>query len=436
MLNFLWIVLVVGGVLLGAWNGRLAEIGPAAFEAAKNAVMGLALPLGGLMALWLGFMRLAEKAGLIQALAGALRPLLARLFPDVPVRHPAMGSMVMNMAANMLGLSNAATPLGLRAMQDLEKINPHPGTASNAMCTFLAINTSSVQLIPATAVAILATAGAEHPTAIIGSAFLATLVSTMVGLIVVKTLEKWPGYRLPAVAEERRLALAEELRREEAEELAAESVKLSRGGKLILVLFLVGLVVAGREVVLRGMEGGASAVASVVEALSILAVPALFAFFPLFAVLKKVPVYEEFIEGAKEGITVALRIIPFLVAILAAIAIFRAAGGVELCARLLAPVLAFAGVPVDVLPLMMVRPLSGSGALGIFSEIAQTHGGDSFTARLAGTILGSTETTFYVLAVYFGSVAVRRARHAVPAGLAADLCGMAAAVLICRWLFL
>lgn len=435
MLNILWIALVVGGITLGAITGRLAELGPAAFEAAKNAVMNLALPLGGLMALWLGFMRLAEKAGLIQALAGVLRPVLTRLFPDVPVRHPAMGSMVMNMAANMLGLSNAATPLGLRAMQDLEKINPHPGTASNAMCTFLAINTSSVQLIPATAVAILATAGSTQPTAIIGSAFLATLASTAAGLITVKALEKWPHYRLPAPAPERTAELEAELRSEEEELAAARTNRLSLPRRLLLVLFFCGLAWAAGPLFQAAIARGTSGIAALIETLSILAVPALFAFFPLFALLKGVPVYEEFVEGAKEGIQVALRIIPFLVAILAAIAIFRAAGGVELFAGILAPVLAWAGVPVDVLPLMMVRPLSGSGALAIFSEIAQTHGGDSFVARLAGTILGSTETTFYVLAVYFGSVAVRRTRHAVPAGLTADFFGMAASIIVCHWLF-
>lgn len=434
MLNFLWIGLVVGGVVLAAFSGKLGEIGPAAFEAAKNAVMTLALPLGGLMALWLGFMRLAEKAGLIQSLAGALRPVLRRLFPDVPARHPAMGAMVMNIAANMLGLSNAATPLGLRAMQDLQKLNPHPGTASNAMCTFLAINTSSVQLIPATAVAILATAGATQPSAIIGSAFLATLVSTAAGLIVVKTLEKWPRYRLPEPSPEQLAAVAEELRAEEAAAASGERLSLWKRG--VLLLLAAGLLVATGQLVRQEMLTGAALPSALVQALSLLAVPALFAFFPLYAALKKVPVYEEFVEGAKEGIQVALRIIPFLVAILAAIAVFRAAGGVELVAQVLAPLLGLLGVPVDVLPLMMVRPLSGSGALGIFSEIVQTHGGDSFTARLAGTILGSTETTFYVLAVYFGSVAVRRTRHAVPAGLAADFCGMLAAVLICRWLFL
>lgn len=435
MLNYIWLGLLMFSVLMGAATGRLEEVAVAAFEASKNAVLSLALPLAGVMALWLGMMRLAEKAGLIALLARALRPVLTRLFPDVPANHPAMGSMLMNMAANMLGLSNAATPLGLRAMQDLEKINPHPGTASNAMCTFLAINTSSVQLIPATAVGILAAAGSTQPTAIIGTAFVATLCSTIAGLFAVKTLEKLPVYRLAPPTSERTLEIEEELRSEESDLRNSKSHPLSLWKRATLLLLVVAMVFAGAGLFQDGVSEGRSIAVSLVEAISILAIPFLFAFFPLVAALKQVPVYEEFVEGAKEGFSVAIRILPFLVAILAAVAMFRAAGGIDLIGQALAGLLALAGIPADILPLMLIRPLSGSGALGIFSEIAQTYGGDSFQARLAGTIMGSTETTFYVLAVYFGSVAVRRARHAVPAGLFADLCGMTAAVIICRWVF-
>jgi spore maturation protein SpmA len=432
MLNSLWFALILAAVLLGLWGGSAEKLAPAAFEAARNAVMNIALPLAGLMALWLGFMRLAEKAGLIAVVARVLRPVLVRLFPDVPAHHPAMGAMVMNMAANMLGLSNAATPLGLRAMQDLEKINPHPGTASNAMCTFLAINTSSVQLIPATAVAILATAQATQPTAIIGTAFVATLCSTIAGLITVKSLERLPAYRLPPSTPERAAEVRQELER--VESAAAEDQKHPwKPWQIGVVLLLCGaFVYAGWQSVLDG-EGRLSV--RLVETISLFAIPFLFAIFPLVAILRGVSVYEEFVEGAKEGITVALRIIPFLVAILVAIGMFRAVDGIELVGRVFGGFLALLGVPLEVLPLMLVRPLSGGAALGIFSEIAQTHGGDSFIARLAGTLMGSTETTFYVLAVYFGSVAVRRTRHAVPAGLTADLAGMTAAVIICHLVF-
>ena len=192
MLNYIWLGLVVAAVLIGAWNDTLEAVGKAAFESAEYAVMKLALPLAGVMALWLGVMRLAEKAGLIQIMARALRPVMKRLFPDVPAEHPAMGSMLMNMAANILGLSNAATPLGIRAMKDLETLNPRPGVASNAMCTFLAINTSSIQLIPATAIGVLVVAHASQPFSIVTSAIIATMFSTIAGITAVKLLEKLP----------------------------------------------------------------------------------------------------------------------------------------------------------------------------------------------------------------------------------------------------
>lgn len=444
MLNYLWLGLVISAVFLAGWSGQYQELVNAAFQAAKSAVMDIALPLGGMMALWLGMMRLAEKAGLISLLAVFLRPVLKWLFPEVPSRHPAMGAIVMNTAANMIGLSNAATPIGLRAMQHLEKINPHPGTASNAMCTFLAINTSSVQLIPATAVATLAAAGAKDPTAIIGTAFAATVCSTIAGLFAVKTLERLPAYRLPVPEPARVQEIERE--REESEQSGAEQ-PLPSWAKFVLLLFFAGFlffaVRNGIAALQAGAESGAdagsgtfSAIASAaMGTISQIAVPFVFAFFPLIAFLKSIPVYEEFVEGAKEGIQVALRIIPFLVAILCAIGMFRAVGGIDLLTGILGGLLATFGVPAEVFPVMMVRPLSGGGAFALFTEIANTHGGDSFVARLAGTILGSTETTFYVIAVYFGSVAVRRTRHAVPAGLFADVVGMSAAVIVCNLVF-
>jgi spore maturation protein SpmA len=456
MLNAIWLFLIVVGVALGALTGRLGEVTAAAFDAARTAVMSLALPLAGIMALWLGIMRLAEKAGAIAVVARVLRPVLVRLFPDVPPSHPAMGSMVMNMAANMLGLANAATPLGLRAMQDLEKLNPHPGTASNAMCTFLALNTSSVQIIPATAVAILATMGASNPTGIIGTALVATTCSTVAAIVAVKFLEKLPAFALPKSEEARTPADAvpagaEEGKQETPPPMAgwrAVSVWLALAafaGLFASMAFIPGWF-EGWSRALRdllglaaGDGGGAAAPAlekgvfsRVVEALSLLAVPFFLTMFPLYAAARRVPVYEEFVEGAKEGFAVAVRIIPFLVAILAAVAVFRAAGGIDLLARAVAPVLVPMHFPPDLLPLVFMRPLSGGGALGVFSELVETHGANSLIASMGGTIMGSTETTFYVIAVYFGSVAIRRTRHAVPAGLFADLVGVIAAVTVCN----
>ena len=429
MLNYIWLGLAVLAVLLGGFSGQLQAVTNAAFEACKTAVMALALPLAGVMALWLGLMKIAEKAGLVSVLASALRPVLRWLFPDVPANHPAMGSMVMNMAANMLGLNNAATPLGLRAMQDLEKLNPRPGTATNAMCTFLAINTSSIQLIPATTVAILAAAGSKNPTIIIGTAFFATCCSTLAGIIAVKAFERLPMYALPPAPPRSETAPAEE-----GEPPAETFQRPSWWGTAVLIAFAACFAWFGWSFIQSQTEPRPPLVA-LVEAISYLAIPFLIAFFPLYGALCRVKVYEEFVEGAKEGFQVAIRIIPYLVAILAAVAMFRAAGGIDIITRAIGPALATVGFPAELMPLVLMRPLSGSGANGIFAELVQAHGPDSLIARMGASIMGSTETTFYVIAVYFGSVAIRRTRHAVPAGLCADLAGVTASVIICNLVF-
>jgi len=439
MLNYIWLGLVLSAVALGAIQGNLAEVTTGAFDAAKTAVMNIALPLAGLMAFWLGLMRLAEKSGMVAVIARALRPLMSWLFPDVPKDHPAIGAIVMNMAANMLGLANAATPLGLRAMQLLEKLNPHPGTATNAMCTFLAINTSSVQLIPATAVALLAAAGSTRPFDIVGTAFVATICSTAAGITAVKLLERLPTYRLPPLPEGFSMASVrqDDVTDDDGEPEPTASKPLSPMGWGVMVVFLgfIGWAAVSlyqKEVVTAGGGG----VRAVVGTLSVLAIPLMLAFFPLYAALKRVPVYEEFVEGAKDGFQTAVRIIPFLVAILAAIGMFRAANGITLLSQWLSPALSVIGLPDELLPLVLMRPLSGSGTTAIFSDIiSQPGAADSFSAVLGGTIMGSTETTFYVIAVYFGSVAVRRTRHAVPAGLIADVAGVAASIIICNIMF-
>ena len=430
MLNYLWLGLILSGVILGVFTGKTEAVTLATFDAAKASLMSIALPLGAVMALWLGIMRLAEKSGAVERLSGFLRPLLTRLFPDVPADHPAMGAMVMNIAANMLGLGNAATPLGLRAMQCLESLNPRPGTATNAMCTFLAINTSSVQLIPATAVGILAAAGATHPTSIIGTALVATSCSFLTGIISVKLLQRLPMFALPPVT-----ALADSAKLEEDPLPSAHSaLTLTLWKKLLLALYVA--LFAGTVWHLVASRSGESSLAiSVIQSISLVAIPFLIGFFPLYAALQGVAVYEEFIEGAKEGIQVALRIFPYLVAILVAVGIFRAAGGIDILTRLLAPLLDLIGLPTQVLPLVLVRPLSGSAATGLFAEIVKACGPDSYAAQLAGTILGGTETTLYVLAVYFGSVAIRRGRHALAAGLLADAAGVAASLVICKLVF-
>lgn len=437
MLNYLWLGLVLLAVVLGGLSQRLPEVTNAAFEAAKTAVMTIALPLIGLTALWLGVMRLAERAGMIQALARALRPALRWLFPDVPADHPAMGSMLLNLAANMIGLTNAATPLGLRAMNDLEKLNRHPGTATNAMCTFLALNTSSVQLLPTTAIGILAAAGSTQPTAIVGTALLATLCSTVVGVVAVKGLQNRRAFRLPApaVPSVGPVAPAETDSAPDTPATAGpQPVRWAGTAVLVFLGFFVWLFWRTLTTPVAGAESESGFV-RVMNAVSVLAIPFFLGFFPLYAALRRVPVYEEFVEGAKEGFHVAVRIIPYLVAMLVAVGMFRAAGGIELLARGLGPVLGWAGFPVDLLPMVLMRPLSGGATIGLFSELVSAHGPDSLVSRMGATVLGSTETTLYVVAVYFGAVGVRRTRHAVAAGLLADLAGVVASVAICQAVF-
>src|SRR5512133_3899794 len=385
MLNYIWLGLVVLAVIIGGCTDHLKDVADKAFEMAEFAVMRTALPLVGIMALWLGIMRLAERAGMVAMLARALRPLMRRLFPDVPPEHPAMGSMLMNMAANMLGLGNAATPLGLRAMRDLEALNPHPGTATNAMCTFLAINTCSIQLIPVTAIAILAANKSTNPTAIVGTTLMATAIGATTAVTMAKLLQNLPVFRVksssaPLVAKATTEASAQpdKVLVKEAEGLAP----LQWWGKLIMSLFgafFLFLLVRMMFPALLGQAPGdqgptPSLFIRFVDSLSRLSIPLLLCLFPLYAALRKVKVYEEFVDGAKEGFDVGVRIIPYLVAILVAIGMFRAAGGIDLLGSVLKPVMLAVGFPHELLPMVLMRPLSGSGTLGIFAELVKQFG--------------------------------------------------------------
>jgi len=446
MLNYIWLGLVLGAVLIGGWNGQLKEVTDKCLEMANTAVVGIAFALIGVMALWLGVMRVAERAGLVALLARALRPLMRWIFPEVPADHPAMGSMLMNIAANMLGLGNAATPLGLRAMKDLETLNPRPGTATNAMCTFLAINTSGIQLIPVTAIAILAASKSVNPTAIVGTSIICTTCACISGVLMAKFLSKLPMFRLAAIETVASAQTAEARKPAEEKVIVKEAATLAPmtgWGNVIIVAFLMFFAALFLRLVfpmsfgltLSEADAKQGLFVRIVGAVSLLSIPFLLSLFPLYAALRRVKVYEEFVEGAKEGFDVAIRIIPFLVAMLVAVGMFRAAGGIDLLSRLLSPVLSFIGFPTDLLPMVLVRPLSGSGSLGFFTELVKQFGPDSLIARTAGTIYGSTETTFYVLAVYFGSVAIRRTRHAVLAGLTADLVSVVVAVIVCRAVF-
>ena len=469
MLNYIWLGLVVCAVLIGGWNGQLKEVADAALDMANTAVVKIAFALIGIMALWLGIMRLAERAGLVALLARSLRPLMRKIFPEVPPEHPAMGSMLMNIAANMLGLGNAATPLGLRAMKDLETLNPRPGTATNAMCTFLAINTSGIQLIPVTAIAILAANKSTNPTAIVGTSIICTACAAVSGVLMAKFLSKLPWFRvaagiLPAVEPGFQPGGKNDASAKAVENLeAVASPDASPGGKmppstaggtpaatpiqwwgnLIFGAFLLCFVFFFLRMIfpetfgltISEEDAKKNLFIRIVGAVSLLSIPFLLSAIPLFAALRRVKVYEEFVDGAKEGFDVAIRIIPYLVAMLVAVGMFRAAGGIDMLSRALSPVLNLIGFPTDLLPMVLVRPLSGSGSLGFFTELVKQFGADSLIARTAGTIYGSTETTFYVLAVYFGSVAVKRTRHALLAGLTADFVSVVVAVIVCRAVF-
>lgn len=464
MLNGIWLGMIVIGVVVAALLGQLS--GPTGiveglFAAIKSGVVSIAIPLSAVMMLWLGIMRLAEVSGVVQGLAKAVRPVMKRLFPDVPPEHPAMSAMVMNMAANMLGLGNAATPLGLKAMQHLDDLNPRKGTATNAMCTFLAINTSSVTIIPATAIGLLAAQGISEPYAIVGTTLMATICSTTVAILAVKLFEKMPFFNRESSS------VSEGAASEAASEKTAdpETRRICQGGRwilgLVVVLFL-GIVwlevFPNQRTSLQtalGLEGVAAQLDAptgatleeaevvgakplwqmIISGFSVAAIPFVLVFFVVFAALKKIAVYEEFVEGAKEGWAVAVRIMPFIVAMLAALAILRNSGALYLFQSLLRPFLDLVRFPADLVPMALMRPLSGSGSQGVLVEILTNNGLTDAIKYTAATMYGSTETTFYVLAVYFGSVAVRRTRHALAAGLSADAAGMIAAVVICRAMF-
>jgi spore maturation protein SpmA len=466
MLNHIWAVLLFIGILVAGLTGHVSGEGSvidAAAKAAEKAVMGIALPLAGMMMFWLGVLRLMEKAGVLDAVVRFLAPLLRRLFPDVPRDHPAMGAMVMNLSANMLGLSNNATPLGLKAMGHLQELNPNKQSASNAMITFLALNTGAFTLIPVTAMNFLNAAGISNSFRVIVPTILATACASVCAVLAAKAYQGFSP-QLP----------------DEIEQPAEKAVEKTAGmsGRSKLFLGILALLFAGIAVLELGpkslradllrqsglstvMEKAAERKATAAKVLSEkkaeqaaiavqpeppvwrramdgasgLAIPAILLAAVGLAWARGVRVYEEFVEGAKEGFQVAVRIMPYLVAMLAVLAILRESGAFLLLEYALAPVLNFLGFPVELLSLALMRPLSGSGAQGILNEILTRPDLSEMVKFTAAILYGSTETTFYVLTVYFGSVGVRRFRHALLAGLTADFIGMCAAIFFGRLLF-
>ncbi len=401
MLNALWVGFFLVAFLIALFKllvlgdaDIFAALVKALFDSSKTA-FEIALGLTGVMALWLGVMKIGERAGMLDVLTRGLAPLFRRLFPEVPANHPALGAMTMNMGANMLGLDNAATPLGIKAMQELQKLNPTPDTASDAQVLFLVINTASVTLLPVTIFTYRAQLGAADPTDVFVPLLITTYIGTLVGLMVTglyQRLHLWNRVTLAYL-----------------------------GGATAVVGGMV-------------MYFGSLDAAEMTRQSSILSNVLLFGIivtFLLMALRRRVNAYEAFVEGAKEGFHTAVTIIPYLVAMLVAIAVFRASGALDMLMGGLRNLVLMFGYDarwVEGLPTALMKPFSGSGARAMMIDTMQAHGADSFAGRLASIVQGSTETTFYVLAVYFGAVGIKRVRHAVACGLIADVAGILAAI--------
>jgi len=378
-----------------------SEIIEAMFKLSKSA-FDISLGLTGILSLWLGIMKIGEKSGFIEIITQSLTPLFSRLMPEVPKGHPALGAIVMNIAANALGLDNAATPLGIKAMQELQTLNPKPDTASNPQILFLVINTAGITLFPVTIFTYRAQLGAVNPTDVFIPILIATYVSAMMGLFSVSLVQKIN---------------------------LIDKVVLSYLGGFTLVV--AALLAYFSSLSQQQMLEQSSIISNVVLFSLIIG-------FIVRALYKGINAYDAFIEGAKEGFQTAILIVPYLVAMLVAIGVFRASGALDLLADLVRAILHSIGMDarfVDALPTALMKPFSGSGARAMMIDTMKTHGADSFAGRLASIVQGSTETTFYVLAIYFGAVGIKRIRHAAVCGIIADISGIIAAIIVGYWFF-
>lgn len=408
VLNYIWIaffltafiVAVVRLIFLGD-----TEVFPAiinsTFDSSKTA-FEISLGLTGVLSLWMGIMRIGEQGGVIGVFSRLLSPLFTKLFPEIPKGHSVTGSIFMNLAANMLGLDNAATPLGLKAMEGLQELNPKKDTASNPMIMFLVLNTSGLTLIPISIMVYRAQLGAAQPTDVFVPILLATFFSTLAGIIAVSLYQRI--------------------------NLLNRTILLFLGGTSLVI---AGIIYFFSMLSRQQIDIYSTTTANVFLFVIIIG-------FIVAGMRKKINVYDAFVEGAKEGFTTAVRIIPYLVAILVAIGVFRASGCMDYLIEGIANLVSLCGINSDfvgALPTALMKPLSGSGARGLMVDAMNTYGADSFVGRLSCIFQGSTDTTFYILAVYFGSVGVVRTRHAVPCGLLADLAGIIAAILICYLFF-
>lgn len=434
-MNWIFFALIAVSILTGLFTGTMPKVTEASITSSKTAVE-LAISLVGQMTLWLGLFGVVREAGLLKSVANGLKPIMTRLFPEVPADHPAMGAMIMNIAANVLGLGNAATPFGLKAMAELDKLNERKGVATNSMALFLAINTSGVAVLPLGVVAVRAAVGSKDPAGIIAPTLIATLCSTICAVIACKLLEHRAFFSpdkygtVDVDVTKRKEADADQLKK--AQELAAVAPSAPLWRQLTAWAIGLAVVVA---LVLHAMKAPGSGFDITRDVLSNWLLPVLILAIVTVGFGKEVRVYEAFVAAAKEGFQTCVTIIPFLVGVLVAIGMFRASGAMEVMVKALTPLVSPIGFPAEALPMALIRPLSGSGALAVMSEALKTYGPDSFLGYLFSTLNGGTETTFYVLAVYFGAVQVKSLRHALPACVVADFAGPLGAFFACKVFF-
>ncbi len=418
-INAIWFAMILISIIVAGYSGKMSDLNKSLFESSKDAVT-MAIGLIGPMAFWLGIMKVAEAGGLMVIVARAMKPIMSKLFPDVPSEHPAMSSMIMNMAANTLGLGNAATPMGIKAMQELERLSPEKGTASDSMILFLAINNASITLLPLGVITIRASAGCDDPGSIIIPTLLISIVTFTAAVITTKLMAK----RNPLMIQ------ASDIERDRVEQLVDlnESSLTPPARPVLGVLLIGGFAFAATTGILRSVDGfGAKGFAESIAGGTEWVIPIVLLFFLTFGYFRGVKVYETITEGAKEGFDTAVRIIPYMVAIFVAIGMIRSSGTLEAINSVLAVPLSYIGMPAEGLTMALIRPLSGSGAFAVMSEIVN-NSPNSFLADLVCNMQGSTETTFYILAVYFGAAAVTKTRHALPALLVSDVVGLGSAL--------
>ena len=436
MLNGLFVTVSLISILLAAWSGRMEELTTGVMASASNAVE-LAIGLVGTMAFFLGLIRIAQDAGLMEKVARGLDRPIRFLFPSLPRNSPAIGAIVLNLSANMFGLANAATPFGIKAMQELDKHNGQSGTATNAMVMFLAINTSALAILPTGMMALRVSMGSQDPAGIFLTTWFASACATVIAILAATLFS-----RLRTYSETEPDTVDLEIRANEPngdDTNVSSETKIHDPKPTVIRLWLnrfFWLALASLAVRSVVTETGPVSLFELVRSImSFWSIPVIIASLVTYGWVRQVAIYDSLVEGAKEGFQVALRIIPFLVAILVLIGMFRTSGALDVLVGFLTPLTALVGMPAEVLPLAVLRPFSGSGSFALAAEAMQAHGPDSLIGYMSGTFTGSTETTFYTLAVYYGAIGVRKTRHTVPACLTADITGILAATFIVNLLF-